>query len=144
MKQYDADFFRWTQETSDHLRRGEFARIDVAALVEEVEDLGKREKSALQSRIAVLISHLLKWDLQPAKRSRSWQATIELQRNRIERLLRDSPSLRPYLSEILPDAYSEAVLLAIKDTGLDRKTFGQTCPYSAGEILSAKDVSVHC
>ena len=79
MKQYDADFFRWTQETSDHLRRGEFARIDVAALVEEVEDLGKREKSALQSRIAFLISHLLKWDLQPAKRSRSWQATIELQ-----------------------------------------------------------------
>jgi len=25
MKQYDADFFRWTQETSDQLRRGEFA-----------------------------------------------------------------------------------------------------------------------
>ena len=138
MKQYDADFFRWTQETSDHLRRGEFARIDVAALVEEVEDLGKREKSALQSRVAVLISHLLKWDLQPAKRSRSWQATIELQRSRIERLLKDSPSLRPFLSEILPDAYSEAVLLAIKDTGLDRKTFAQTCPYSADEILSAK------
>src|ERR1700730_4051067 len=108
MKQYDADFFQWTQETSDHLRRGEFARIDVSALVEEVEDLGKREKSALQSRVAVLISHLLKWDLQPAKRSRSWQATIEFQRSRIERLLKKSPSFRPFLYESLPDAYSDA------------------------------------
>ena len=137
MKQYDADFFRWTQETSDQLRRGEFARIDVSALVEEVEDLGKLEKSALQSRVAVLISHLLKWDLQPAKRSRSWQATIELQRSRIERLLKQSPSLRPFLCETVPDAYSEAVLLAIKDTGLDRKTFAKTCPYSSDEILTA-------
>jgi len=136
MKQYDADFFRWTQETSDQLRRGDFARIDVLALVEEVEDLGKREKSALQSRVAALISHLLKWDLQPSKRSRSWQATIELQRSRIERLLKQSPSLRPFLSEILPEVYSEAVLLAIKDTGLDGKTFAETCPYSAEEILS--------
>ena len=58
MKQYDADFFRWTQETSDQLRRGDFARIDVSALVEEVEDLGKREKSALQSRVAVLVSEV--------------------------------------------------------------------------------------
>jgi len=140
MKQYDADFFRWTQETSDQLRRGDFARIDVSALVEEVEDLGKREKSALQSRVAVLISHLLKWDLQPSKRSRSWQATIELQRSRIERLLKQSPSLRPFLSETLPEVYSEAVLLAIKDTGLDRKTFAETCPYNADEILSVKSI----
>ena len=144
MKQYDADFFRWTQETSDQLRRGEFARIDVAALVEEVEDLGKREKSALQSRVAVLVSHLLKWDLQPAKRSRSWQATIQLQRSRIERLLKQSSSLLPFLYEILPDVYAEAVLLAIKDTGLDRKTFAEACPYRAEQILSAKDVSIHC
>ena len=140
MKQYDADFFRWTQETSDQLRRGDFARIDVSALVEEVEDLGKREKSALQSRVAVLISHLLKWDLQPSKRSRSWQATIELQRSRIERLLKQSPSLRPFVSETLPEVYSEAVLLAIKDTGLDRKTFAETCPYSADQILSDKSI----
>src|ERR1700694_400594 len=137
MKQYDADFFRWTQETSDQLRRGEFARIDVAALVEQVEDLGKREKSALQSRVAVRVSYLLKWDLHPAKRSRSWQATIQLQRSRIERLLKQSPSLRPFLCETLPDAYSEAVLLAIKDTGLDRKAFAKICPYSSDEILTA-------
>jgi len=136
---YEADFFQWTQETSDCLRRGEFTKIDVPALVEEAEDLGKRQKSALQSRLAVLIGHLLKWDRRPARRSDSWQATIKLQRSRIERLLSQSPSLRPFLSETLPQAYSDAVLLAIKDTGLDEKTFQKTCPYTLEEILSTKE-----
>jgi hypothetical protein len=144
MSQYEADFFQWTKETANHLRSGEFKKIEVSALVEEVEDLGKREKSALQSRVAVLISHLLKWDHQPAKRSKSWQATIQLQRTRIERLLSQSPSLRPFLFESLPDTYSESVLLAIKQTGLDQRTFPETCPYTVDAILRDKDVSVHC
>ena len=109
-----------------------------------VEDLGKREKSALQSRVAVLIAHLLKWDCQPAKRSGSWQATVELQRKKIEQLLRQSPSLKPFLNESLRDVYDEAVLRAIKDTGFERKTFAESCPYSIEEILLTKDVSVQC
>ena len=98
MKLYDSDYYEWTRETADALRRGEFATLDIASLVEEVEDLGKRERAALESRLTVLLAHLLKWDFQPSKRSRSWQATIELQRTRIERLLRQSPSLRPVSS----------------------------------------------
>src|SRR6516165_8546057 len=118
MTQYETDFYQWTQETACRLRSGEFTRIEIEALVEEVEDLGKREKSALQSRLAVLICHLLKWEHQPAKRSKSWQATIELQRNRIKRLLNQSPSLGPFLNESLADTSSAAVLLAVKQTGL--------------------------
>ena len=144
MKLYDTDFYRWTQDTSERLRRGEFAEVDVAALVEEVEDLGKRERSALQSRAAVLIAHLLKWDCQPAKRSRSWQATIALQRSRIERLLKQSPSLRPFLAETLPEVYAEAVLRAIQETGFDRQAFPEPCPYTLEEILCTKDVPLSC
>jgi hypothetical protein len=144
MRQYEADFYQWTQETARHLRCGEFKKIEVSALLEEVEDLGKRERSALQSRLAVLLSHLLKWDHQPAKRSKSWQATIELQRTRIERLLTQSPSLRSFLSESLSESYADAVLVAIKQTGLDRSAFPTACPYSIEEVLKDKDVSVHC
>ena len=135
MTQYEANFYQWTQDTASRLRSGEFTRIEVDALVEEVEDLGKREKSALQSRAAVLICHLLKWDYQPAKRSKSWEATIQLQRKRIDRLLRQSPSLQPFLCESLAEAYSEAVLLAVKQTGLDRETFPESCPYTLDKIL---------
>ena len=144
MKLYETDFYQWTKDTSDRLRRGEFTEIDVSALVEEVDDLGKREKNALESRLSVLICHLLKWDLQPGKRSKSWKASIALQKNRIERLLKQSPSLRPFLREALPDAYAEAVLRTVKETGLDTKPMAETCPYNLEEILIAKDVSVHC
>ena len=144
MKLYDADFYQWTQDTAERLRRGEFSDIDVLALVEEVEDLGKKQKSALQNRLAVLIAHLLKWDCQPAKRSSSWQATIQLQRNSIQRLLKQSPSLRPFLIETLSEIYPDGVLRAIKDTGLDKGSFADRCPYTVDEILSTKDVSVRC
>jgi len=139
---YETDYHRWTQETAEQLRRGERALmevgIDVPALLEEVEDLGKKEQNALQSRLAILIGHLLKWDEQPAKRSRSWQATIELQRKRIERLLQKSPSLRHYLPEILSDAYSDGILLAVKETGVDRDRF--VTQYTLDEILTTKSV----
>src|SRR5579885_2531623 len=110
MTLYETDFYEWTQDTARRLRRGEFTEIDVSALVEEVEDLGNRQKSALLNRLAVLIAHLLKWDCQPAMRSRSWEATIRLQRRRTERLITESPSLQPFLKDAVPDAYSDAVL----------------------------------
>lgn len=142
MKLYDADFYRWTQETAGALRRGDLSSIDVFALIEEVEDLGKRERAALESRLAILIGHLLKWDFQPAKHSKSWQATIELQRTRIARLVRQSPSLQPYLLDVLPDSYSEAVLLAVRETGQDKSTFPASCPYTLDEILSERTIDL--
>ena len=138
MRLYDADFYRWSQETAEALRKGEFNSLDVSALAEEVEDLGKRERAALESRLAVLIGHLLKWEFQPSKRSKSWEATIEIQRTRIARLLRQNPSLKAYLPECLQDAYPEGVLLAIKQTGLDRKTFPEKCPYPIDTLLTSK------
>ena len=142
MSLYEADFYSWTQDTADRLRSNDFTKIDLAALVEEVEDMGKREKSAVQSRLAVLIAHLLKWDRQPSKRSRSWQATIKLQRSRIEKLLKQSSSLRPFLSETLSDAYRDAVLLAVKDTGQSENAFARSCPYSIEDILARKNISL--
>jgi hypothetical protein len=43
MKLYEADYYQWTQDTADRLRRQDFTEIDIPALVDEVEDLGKRE-----------------------------------------------------------------------------------------------------
>src|SRR5579863_44 len=145
MTLYDTDFYQWTQQTARQLRDGAFTEIDIVSLLDEVEDLGKRQKAASQSRLAVLIAHLLKWDTQPARRSRSWQATIQLQRNRIQRLLKSSPSLKPFLSEILEESYQDAVLLAIRDTGLSDHDFDtRHCVYTLEEILSMKDVTRLC
>lgn len=142
MTQYEADYYQWTRDTAQRLRSGEFGKIELAALIDEVEDLGKWELSAVESRLIVLICHLLKWDYQPQKRMRIWQATIKLQRIRVEKLLNQSPSLRPVVADAVPDIYSEAVLLAVRETGMEETAFPPTCPYTLAEVLLDKEVSL--
>jgi hypothetical protein len=133
---YDTDFAGWAEQTAGHLRRGEFDRIDIEALADEVESLGIRERRAAENRASVLLAHLLKWQHQPGKRSRSGLLTIEEQRNSLSELLEESPSLRSHLESVLPEkAWRRAVLRAARDTGFDRAHFGARCPYRLKDLL---------
>ena len=96
---YDTDFHAWTQEQAQRLKDGDWQNIDVPNLVEEIEDLGKQQRQELRNRFAILIGHLLKWQFQRDRRSRSWFATIRVQRRDIDRPTEDSPSLKAYLAE---------------------------------------------
>ena len=133
---YETDFFAWTQATAQQLRSGNFEAIDMEELIDEVIDLGNRHKEQLESRLTILIAHLLKWDHQPQRRSNSWRGTIRLQRNRIQRLLLKMPSLRASIPEVLPEAYEDALALAVQETSLEETTFPAVCPYTLDEILS--------
>ena len=93
---HENDFFAWTQEQAYLLRNGQIHQIDVVNIAEEIEDMGRSEKRELESRLEVLIMHLLKWQFQPNLRSRSWQLTIKEQRIRLEKLLKENPSLNPF------------------------------------------------
>ncbi|RIK33423.1 MAG: DUF29 domain-containing protein [Chloroflexi bacterium] len=134
---YDSDFYAWTQNQADLLRQGDFRRLDLDNLIEEIEDMGKSQQRQLESRLVVLIAHLLKWQFQPDKRSRSWQATIRIQRIRLHKLLRENPSLRAQLDQVIIEAYEVAVEAAWGETGLDSTVFPTTCPYTAEQILDA-------
>jgi hypothetical protein len=109
--------------------------MDIESLVEELETMGRSERRALISRTSVIIALLLKWQLSPEIRRKSWKYTIAEQRRRILRLLDDSPSLRPKLIEKLPDAYDDAILTAAKETQLDQTVFPKTCPFSLEQIM---------
>ena len=87
---YETDFYRWTVEQSKLLAIGKLEGLDLVNLVEEIESLGKQKQQELSNRLGVLIGHLLKWQYQPEKRSRSWQVTIQLQREEIRDLLFDN------------------------------------------------------
>lgn len=132
---YHEDFFAWTQEQAGLLRERRFAELDLANLVEEVEGVGRSEKAAIESRLDVLLAHLLKWKYQPGARSSSWRGTITEQRTRIARLLRDSPSLREYPAEIFPESYLSSRLLAAKETGIDFTLFPEVPPFSLEQAL---------
>ena len=99
--------------------------------------MAKSERRALESRLTVLLAHLLKWQFQPSGRSKSRQRTLIEQRKRIDRLLRDSPSLKPQLPELLADAYDSALRLAAEETGLDEGDFPAACPCTLDQILDA-------
>jgi hypothetical protein len=79
--------------------------------------------------------HMLKWDHQPEKRSRSWEATILEQRDRVEEQLQDNFSLKARLSEATSRGYRRARLRASGETGMDRDRFPEVCPYDWDAIM---------
>jgi hypothetical protein len=135
MNKHADDFYGWTQETAELLKQGRFAEVDINALIEEVEDMGKSEWREFESRLSVLLTHLLKWQYQPTHRSKSWQITIEHQRDRVRRLIRKNPSLKPQIAEVTESAYSDALYEAAKQTNFERSDFPKDCPWSWEQIM---------
>jgi hypothetical protein len=133
---YDRDFCLWTATMAEVLRSGNLAQLDIANLAEEVESLGRRDRRELESRLVVLLHHLLKWQFQPSMRSGSWRGTLAEQRLRIRRLLKDSPSLRSVLETSTDECYADAKIQASEETGLISDTFPVDCPYPIEAILS--------
>jgi len=136
---YDADVVLWAEEQVALLRSGQFARLDIEHLADEIEDVGKSEKRELASRMAVLLAHLLKWRYQPERRGASWQATIAVQRRRVAVALRATPSLKTMLRD--PDWAEEmwlaGVTKASDETGLGVETFPDVMPWTFDQVLDA-------
>ncbi|MBY6262856.1 DUF29 domain-containing protein [Azospirillum sp. 412522] len=128
---YDEDFVAWLERQAALLRAGTLTALDRANLAEELEDMGKAKRQDLRSRLEVLLTHLLKYQFQPAMRTGSWLGTIGEQRHRIEDVVDESPSLRPLLAELLEDSklYKRAVQKAALETGLPAGSFPPVNPY---------------
>ncbi|MBV5310998.1 DUF29 domain-containing protein [Chromatium okenii] len=123
------DHRAWLLESAALIRAGQFDALDAVQLAEELEDIGTSTARELENRVGVLLAHLLKWRYQPERRGASWEATIKEQRQRILRLLRKNPSLKENLEETCTDAYSDARLIARRETGLPENTFPQLSPF---------------
>jgi hypothetical protein len=134
--EYEEDFYAWTIEQARLLRSGEFSQLDVENIVEELESIGRSDKREIESRLTMLLAHLLKWQVQIGFRSRSWSATIREQRERIQDLLSESPSLRSAASSPRPALYARARRKAADETGLAETAFPADCPFTAEQILA--------
>lgn len=103
---YDQDLVLWTEEQARQLRAaassGWNAPIDWENVAEEIESLGRSERHALASHVAIVIEHLLKLQASPSNDPvRGWRDTIRRARGEIERRLVDSPSLRRDVASII-------------------------------------------
>lgn len=132
---HETDFYGWTQQQVELLRKGKLSEVDVMNLIEEIEDMGGSEKRELESRLGVLFMHLLKWRYQPTHRGHSWRLTIAEQRSKIARRLRKSPSLKSSLEEIAADAYSDSRYGASRETALALDVFPDICPWTLAQAL---------
>ena len=132
---YNQDFHAWSQQQVTLLREGRLAEIDREHLIEEIESMGASERRELFNRTRVLLQHLLKWRYQPWARSSSWTGTIDEQRDQLDLLLKQSPSLGRLLPDAVTDAYPKACRRAAHETGLDQASFPHACPFSLEQIL---------
>lgn len=131
---YATDFYGWTQEQSGLLRQGKLDYIDLPNLIEEIESLGKQQQQELKNRLGVLIGHLLKWEYQSNRRSKSWKYTIQEQRLQIIDLIEQNPSLKSYQHEAITKAYQLGLILIGRETPLNPKQLPSQCPYSFEQI----------
>ncbi len=135
MQLYERDFYAWTQEQAALLRSGRLDQLDVVHLAEEIEALGRQERRELVSRLGILLGHLLKWQFQPQLRGKSWQATIIEQRQDLQELIAENPSLKPYLPEAMERAYRKGLLLVVRETPLSLQDLPDQCPYTFEQVM---------
>lgn len=133
---YDNDFYGWTQEQADLLRSGNLSELDTQNLLGEIEAMGRSERRELESRLRVLLMHLLKWQFQSERQSRSWKLTIEEQRLQADELLTENPSLKNRLSGLMANAWRLAVISAERETNIRRSVFPAECPWTFEQIMN--------
>jgi hypothetical protein len=133
---YDDDFYGWAMDQAAALRAGHLSALDRENLAEEIESLGRSELNSLVSAWRVVLLHMLKFDHQPERRSRSWALSIRDQRDQAGDVLTGSPGLKHRLDEAMARAYRGARLDAARETGLPLRTFPETCPYTRDEMLT--------
>src|SRR4051794_33793470 len=83
---YIADETAWLDAMADLIGAQAYAELDYTNLREYLTDMARRDRREVESRLVVLLLHILKWVHQPDHRSRSWRGSILEQRQELRRL----------------------------------------------------------
>jgi hypothetical protein len=137
-KLYDQDYQLWLETTLEQLRNSEYSQVDWENLLEEIEGMTRSDKRALKSLLTRLFEHFLKlayWETEREYNQAVWEGEIQNFRVQIKDLLEDSPSLKPYLIEIIDKSYKNAVKITYKKTRLPSNTFTDAPIANVEQIL---------
>lgn len=134
---YEQDYYLWLEDTIQKLQLGELDRLNISALIEELQGMSNSEKNALESNLRILLMHLLKYRYQPHKRVNSWLFTIREHRKRLLKTFQKSHSLKRYYETVFAECYQDGKELAADEAGLSLVVFPNESPFTLEETLNA-------
>ncbi len=141
---YDKDFYQWLLVTAKLLREKRFDKIDMENLIEEVEGLGRQEIRALLDSMESLIAKRLQEDFTDKGESINFSYYILYATQKLEKFLKDSPSLVSEAENNLDEIYISAVYLAVAETDYPKSTFPVDCPYYLSDLLKYENTKTPC
>jgi hypothetical protein len=107
---YDRDLDLWLETTIAQLKASDFHNLDVENLIEELEGLSGSNKREIEHRLERLIEHILKrCYVDMPECYRGWLLTIFDQRRDINKLLRQSPSLKRHFLKMFDDCFETSL-----------------------------------
>lgn len=133
---YEQDEHLWLTETIELLKENRLEQLDVENLIEELEDLSKRDKNRVESFLRQIIIHLLLlqyWTDEYEYNYRHWRGEIATFRIQLDRAL--TKNLKNHLLESQEEIYQEAVFIVTQKTGLSSEVFPSSCLYSLEQVL---------
>lgn len=125
---YDLDGYGWARAQARLIREHRWDLVDWDNVVEEIESVGKSEQSAAESALRVLMMHVVKWQMQPERRGRSWALSIASQRVRYAQHMAKNPGLKPLVEEMRADAYRRARIEAAQEMDIPLKSVSEAPP----------------
>jgi hypothetical protein len=123
---YETDYNLWVLDTVQKLEKRNLESLDLENLIEEVLSLGRSDRRKLESLLTRLFEHLLKlkyWESEKGRNQGHWKGEILNFRKQIKRLLKDSPSLKPYLDTVLWQCYQDGREITAEKMELPISTF---------------------
>jgi hypothetical protein len=134
---YEEDFPLWAERQASLLRARRFGELDLDNLIEEVEDLSRRERDGVESLVETIVEHLIKLAVSPAQRPRrGWLVTVDKQRIRLARKL--TPTLRNHLEaelQALYDGLRRPVSRQLEKDRVPSDAIPAACPYTLDDVL---------
>ncbi|MEH1824597.1 MAG: DUF29 domain-containing protein [Nostoc sp.] len=133
---YEIDDHLWLEETIKLLKANHLEELDLENLIEELENLGRRDKAKVASLLEQIIRHLLLlqyWTEESQYNSGHWKAEVRSFRNQLKRNL--TTNLYQYLENELASIYDDALRYIIEKTEGKLDNLPQYCTYTLEQLL---------
>ena len=132
---YHSDFYAWSQAQAAAIRAGRWEAIDIEHVAEEIEDLWKSDRHNLD----MLMLGLVEFTYGTCRDDMGmyyWQsAVVDHHRGMLADSLEESPQLRPFLRERVPNAYAWARKQLLKRRRPASETPPEVCPWPFDQLV---------